>query len=323
MQTRNLRISTAAESGLSIGREREAEENRIELTREQIEFFNEQGYLSLEALTTPEEVAEIKAALEEMFARRVGEKEGAFLDLVAGADEPEEMSSPQIFNPSNYNAKLHKTRCYRNALHIAKQLLGEEVRFFFDLSILKQPMIGAGTPWHQDEAFRDANFEYRELSIWLPLQDVTAESGCLRYIPGSNTGGLKQHRSINDDPTSHAVYVSEPFDEKSAVTCPLPAGGCVLHQPRTIHGSTANESNAPRLAYIMAFGLPPKPLKEKREFTWAKEKHTAAQERNRQWMRRGGMFVMLWRKLRRGDLLNWKLAIYNAKRLMRSLGVLP
>jgi hypothetical protein len=115
------------------------------------------------------------------------------------------------------------------------------------------------------------------------------------------------------------VYVSEAFEEEKAVACPLPAGGCVMHAPRTIHGSTRNESETPRLAYVMAFGLPPRPLKEKRVFTWAQEKRTAAAEQNRRWMRRGGMFVMLWRKLRRGELMNWRLAVYNAKRLMRSL----
>ncbi len=321
MQTPNLSPSVALDSSL-IAREtsKSAVGKTVELSREQVEFFNEQGYLSLNALTTPEEVAEIKAELEQMFAKRAGENEGAFLDLVAGEDHKDDMSSPQIFNPANYSAKLHKTQCFQNALHIAKQLLGEEVRFFFDLSILKMPKVGAGTPWHQDEAFRDANFEYRELSIWLPLQDVTAESGCLRYIPGSNKGDLKEHKSINDDPTSHAVYVSEPFAEETAVACPLPAGGCVLHQPRTIHGSTMNGSETPRLAYIMAFGLPPIPLKQGRTFRWAQEKKTAAQERNRQWMRHGGMFVMFWRKLRRGELTNWKLAFYNAKRLIRTMG---
>jgi ectoine hydroxylase-related dioxygenase (phytanoyl-CoA dioxygenase family) len=320
MHTQNAGLNAGAIAGLQAERAGAAAEKHLELTQEQVRFFDEQGFLCLNALTDAEEVAEIKAALEELFRSKAGEKEGAYLDLVAGSGQPTQMSSPQIFNPANYCPKLHKTKCFQNAQNIAKQLLGEDARFFFDLSILKQPKIGVGTPWHQDEAFRDANFEYRELSIWLPLQDVTPESGCLRYIPRSNRGDLKQHRSVNDDPTSHAVHVSEPFDEDSAVACPLPAGGCAIHQPRTIHGSTSNATAAPRLAYIMAFGLPPIPLKEKRVFPWAQEKKTAALEKNRRWMRRGGMFVMFWRKLRRGDLTNWKLAVYNAKRLAGTMG---
>ncbi len=320
MQTPNLSLSVAGESALVARAKQESAGKTVELTGEQIKFYEEQGYLCLNALTSAEEVAEIKGLLEEMFAKKAGEKEGAFLDLVA-ADGKAQMSSPQIFNPNNYSSRLHKTQCFQNAYRVAKQLLGEEVRFFFDLSILKQPKIGAGTPWHQDEAYRDANFEYRELSIWVPLQDVTVESGCLRYIPGSNKGALKEHRSVNGDPKAHAVYVSEPFEEEKAVLCPMPAGGCVIHAPRTIHGSTRNESATPRLAYIMAFGLPPKPLKEKRVFSWAAEKQTAAAARNREWMRRGGAFVMLWRKLRRGELWSWELATYNAKRLLQKVGV--
>jgi hypothetical protein len=320
MSTPNLGSAARADVLNGIPAKESIAGKTLELTREQIASFDEQGFLSLQALTTPDEVAEIKQLLEEMFAKRAGEKEGAFLDLVAsGKTAP--MSSPQIFNPNNYCPRLHKTQCFQNGYAVAKQLLGEEVRFFFDLSILKQPKIGAGTPWHQDEAYRDANFEYRELSIWVPLQDVTTESGCLQYVPGSNQRGLLQHKSANDDPTSHAVCVAEPFDEGSAVLVPLPAGGCVMHLPRTIHGSTTNVSAAPRLAYIMAFGLPPKPLKEKRVFSWAAEKQTAAAARNRAWMRHGGAFVMLWRKLRRGELWSWGLASYNAKRLLQKVGV--
>jgi len=55
------------------------------LDEEQIRFFNENGYLRLERLTTPEEAQQIRAALKELFEKRAGEKEGAFADLVAGA----------------------------------------------------------------------------------------------------------------------------------------------------------------------------------------------------------------------------------------------
>ena len=114
------------------------------LTESQVTFFREQGYLRLETITSTEEIQEIRQSLANLFANKAGEKEGAFADLVAGADHADDLSSPQILNPVNYAPKLHNTQCFRNALHIAKQLLGKDARCFFDLSILKMPRCGAG-----------------------------------------------------------------------------------------------------------------------------------------------------------------------------------
>lgn len=279
----------------------------------QVDSFRDNGFLRVESLTTPEEIAEIRAAFLPLFEKREGEKEGAFADQVAGA-AANVMSSPQLLNPVNYVPKLHQTKCFKNALAIARQILGPEARCFFDLSILKVPKIGAATPWHQDEAFRDPNFEYNELTVWVPLQEVTTENGCLQFVPGSHRIPVLQHRSANNDPTSQAVECTEAIDEASAVPCPLKPGGATLHHHRTLHRSSPNVSGAPRYTYIMTFGLTPVRVSEERTFPWLSQKETPIQQRKKQWMRRGGVIVTVWRRLRRGDLTNWRAAIYGLKR---------
>jgi Phytanoyl-CoA dioxygenase (PhyH) len=293
--------------------------DKMELTAAQIQLLNAQGFLSLNAVTTPEEVREIRIALQELFDRRAGENEGANLDFVAG-DHPEApKTAPQIINPANYYPKLRKTACFKNSLKLAKQILGDEARCFFDLTILKLPRIGAPTPWHQDLAFRDPRFDYTEISMWVPLQDVTAESGCLRFIPGTNTMPVLPHRAANADPTSQAFECVGDFDESAAVVCPLPAGGCSIHLPGTLHSAGQNVSESPRLAYIMVFGIAPQPAKQPQIFPWLDLKETPAQARKRRWMRRGGVFVTVWRRLRQGDLNSWQSAVYGIKRLSRIL----
>src|SRR5271166_4420717 len=289
------------------------------LDEEQIRFFNENGYLRLERLTTPEDAQQIRAALKELFEKRAGEKEGAFADLVAGAEHGDKMSSPQILNPVNYLPKLHRTQCFQSALQLAKQLLGDDARCFFDLTILKKPRIGAATPWHQDEAFRDPNFEYNELTVWVALQEVMPETGCLQFIPKSHVAPVLPHRSANNDPTSQAIECIGAFDTSTAVACPLKLGGCTIHNQRTLHCAAPNISDIPRFAYIMTFGVTPRPTVEPRAFPWLSQKQTQIQARKKQWMRHGGVVVTLWRRLRRGDLTNWQALVYGAKRSMRIL----
>jgi hypothetical protein len=290
-----------------------------ELTAAQVQLLSAQGFLSLDPLTTQEETREIRNVLQELFDKHAGENEGANLDFVAG-DHPEApKTAPQIINPVNYYPKLRKTACFKNSLKIAKQLLGEEARCFFDLTIMKMPQVGTPTPWHQDVAFRDPRFEYTEINIWVALQDVTTESGCLRYVPGSNKMPVLPHHSVNDDPTSQAFECVGNFDESTAVACPLPAGACSIHLPGTLHCAGPNRSPVPRIAYIMVFGIAPKPAKEAKSFPWLDHKETPAQARKQRWMRRGGVFVTVWRRLRRGDLNSWQSAMYGLKRVARIL----
>lgn len=289
------------------------------LSANQIQQLNEQGYLSLSAITSAEEVAEIRMALQELFDKKAGENEGANLDFVAGDDPNAPRTAPQILNPANYSPKLRKTACFKNALKIAKQALGDDARCFFDLTIMKLPHVGAATPWHQDVAFRDPRFEYSEMTVWVALQDVTVEGGCLRFLPCSNTLPVLPHHSMNDDPTSHAYECVGNFDQSAAVSCPLPVGACTIHLPGTLHSAGPNTSNTARLAYIMVFGVAPKPAKSPQDFPWLEQKQTPAQAKKRQWMRRGGVFITAWRRLRRGDLTNWQTAVYGLKRIGRIL----
>jgi len=290
----------------------------LRLTCEQVRRFDEQGFLSLECLTTSEEVLQIKSILQGLFDRRAGENEGAYGELIR-SDDGAAVDSPQLQNPTHYAPQLQKTKCFANGLKIAKRLLGEEARFFLYLSILKSPRTGAGTPWHQDAAFRDPRFDYRELAIWVPLQDVCVETGCLQFVPGSHKGSVFTHYPVNGDLASQALECTDSVEKSAAVACPLPAGGCTIHQPRTLHCAGPNTSDVPRLAYIMVFGLQPQPAVEPRKFPWLDQRETATQKRKRKWMRNGGALVTAWRRIRRGDLSDWQSAVYWIKRSAQTL----
>lgn len=289
------------------------------LRGQQAESFASQGFLTFPGLVSAGELRELKKTIEDLFEKRAGEKEGAHLDLVAPGKPGTAQTSPQITNPVNYAPHLRQTQFFQNAQGIAKQLLGVKARCLWDFAILKTPENGAPTPWHQDEASRDPNFEYTELTIWIALQDTSVENGCLRFIPGSNLGGVFDHGFANDDSSCHALKCVHDFDVESAVACPLRAGDCTIHHPRTLHSSSPNISARPRFGYILVFGLPPRPSDAHRTFPWLQERHTIAQGRRRQWMRRGGLFVTIWRKMRRREVPDWPSVKYALKRSLEVL----
>ena len=250
------------------------------LTADQIEFFHREGYLTIEALMDPEAVEQLCRTYDELFAFRAGREEGNQYDL-AGADEEDQPAIlPQIVSPSKYAPRLEQMAVRKDALAIAKQLLGGDAQLQNEHAIMKPPRTAAPTPWHQDEAYWAGDLDYNSLSIWIPLQDVTPRNGSLRYIPGSHKSEVVPHFPIGNDPRVHGLETDE-VDGSKAVTFSMPAGGAAIHHCRTLHGAGGNNSSTPRRAYIFGFATPPKQRKEPRDFYW-KQMRQSARDRRRQ-----------------------------------------
>lgn len=249
----------------------------VSLTDKQISFFHENGYLAIDNITTDEEVARMREAYDLIFEQRAGRDEGMEFDL-AGTDEEGKVADlPQILDPRRYSEKLRDTLYEANALHISRQLLGEGVRARGSHAIFKPAKHGAPTPWHQDEAYWNPSAKATSLSVWMPLQEATRENGCMEFIPKSHLRDVQPHHHIDNNPKIHGLEVDDGIiDPSQAVACPLPQGGATFHLSRTFHYTAPNNSQIPRRAFILGFGLESEQLDEPRDFYWQRVTETYA-----------------------------------------------
>jgi hypothetical protein len=277
------------------------------LSEEQVARFKREGFLAIDVpVVDPAEVALIKQSLTDLFSRRVGWEEGAQYDHVGiNVDRDTDQSMPQMIDPSAYATALRRITFRKQALALAQQLLGPTAFESFEHALLKPAHVGPETPWHQDEAYRvDPAFEYQQLSIWMPTDDVNLENGCMQYVPLDRQPALLAHAPLNGDSRRHALECVGDFDPKDAVACPIPAGGITIHSGLTLHYAGTNTSGRPRYAYVLGFETPPVLNVElgKRAFPWQSTRSTANWQRRRAWIMRGGFFRLLVRKARRsGD----------------------
>jgi ectoine hydroxylase-related dioxygenase (phytanoyl-CoA dioxygenase family) len=276
------------------------------LSEAQVASFKKFGYLAVDKITTDEDVADIRNVLQELFERKAGHDQGAYFNFAGNEKDEKAPNLPQIVSPINFASRLKDTQFRHNATLIARQILGPEARFHIDHSLMKPPVDGVSTTWHQDEAFKDPNYDYSEISIWMPLQPVNEVNGCMEFIPGSHQRGILPHRTPGNDPRVHALECYEGFDLAEAVACPLPAGGCTIHYGRTVHGAGPNRSSAPRYAYVLIFQLPPEPAKTPKSFPWLQGRATERMQRQQDWLKKGGKFVRLWRWLRDREMRDHK-----------------
>jgi Phytanoyl-CoA dioxygenase (PhyH) len=261
-------------------------------------FFEQNGYLRARALADSAEITDIRNTILQLMAKAAGREEGIFFDFAGADDGTEQMRLPQMLDVRNFAPHLVEGQFFRNAEALARSLLGPDATFKADHPIFKPAHHGATTPWHQDDAFRQPEFEHNEISIWLALQDTDAENGCLTFVPGSHKWPVLPHRWVGDDQRIHALECYEGWTPDQEVLCPLRAGDASVHTNRTLHGAGANHSSRDRLAYVLVFGTPPKRLANAGEYPWLLNKVEPRLERRKAWMKRGGFVVHGWRRFR-------------------------
>jgi hypothetical protein len=253
------------------------------------EFFRH-GFLAIETPQIPKsEIDWCGTILMRMLESGEGRSEGRNLDLIA-RDGGGDTVLPTVLQPSLYATELRKLSYRKTALAIARQLLGPQAAFAGDHTIFKPVHNGGPTPWHQDEAFREPGFEYDEISIWIALTDSTIENGAMAYIPGSHLLGVLPHRLNGGSKEANTIECYAGFDPQVAAVRPIRAGAMIIHHGRTIHGSSGNKTNTPRLAYILQYSTPVRISKEIREAPWLEHLRSANQLRRKSSLLRGGIF---------------------------------
>ena len=268
------------------------------LTDTQVAEFFRQGFLAIETPQIPKSELEwCSNILMRMLESGEGRSEGRNLDLIA-RDGGGDTVLPSVLQPSLYATELRKLSYRKTALAIAKQLLGRQAAFAGDHTIFKPIHKGGPTPWHQDEAFREPGFEYDEISIWIALTDSTIENGAMKYIPGSHLLGVLPHRLNGGCKEANTIECYAGFDPQTAAVRPIPAGAMIIHHGRTVHGSSGNKTNTPRLAYILQYSTPVRISKQIREAPWLDHLRSANQRRRKNSLLRGGILPEILRVLR-------------------------
>jgi ectoine hydroxylase-related dioxygenase (phytanoyl-CoA dioxygenase family) len=139
---------------------------------------------------------------------------------------------------------------------------------WFGHMILKPPHYGRETPWHQDEAYWDPAQDHEALSVWMPLEAASVESGCMQFVPGTHRYEVKTHKHIDDDPNVHGLQLAHDGRPEGAVACPLPAGGATFHHCRILHYAGPNSTDNPRRAWITVVNAPSKDREAPAERPW-------------------------------------------------------
>jgi ectoine hydroxylase-related dioxygenase (phytanoyl-CoA dioxygenase family) len=128
---------------------------------------------------------------------------------------------------------------------LGRDLVGPDVRVYWDQSVYKQPHSSEPVLWHQDNGYSYVEPQ-AYLTCWIALTDATPENGCVVVTPGAHRQGTLAHRST---PIGAECW----GDDARAVEVPVRAGSIVVFTSLTPHYTARNTTDSVRKAYIVQY----------------------------------------------------------------------
>lgn len=227
------------------------------LQREDIEFFSTHGWwLSPKSLPEPM-IDELMFTCERVMN---GESDAAFsqqLDLILGAQPNSLVRQVDYLSLRMEGVKgfLRNGILPRIAAHLAKT---SAIRLFHDQLVVKAPEDGTGSStvgWHSDKSYWRSCTSEKMLTAWVALHDMDEKMGPIAFWDGSHRWDYEDRFETfgyHDLPELEQKFLRRGFPPRIEVV-PLKKGQFTFHHCRIIHGSYANDTQRPRLAYAIHF----------------------------------------------------------------------
>ena len=207
------------------------------LAVEQIEQYNEQGFLAPIPIFNKAEIANICTYFDDLLKR-----------TVAAGDNSYSISSAHLEYGRVYDLLTHE-----RIVAVVKDLLGENIVGWGSHFFCKMPRDGKAVAWHQDASYWPLS-PSGSLTVWLAVDAADRENGCMRFLSGSHHDGYLTWRPSR--PEEHNV-LNQTVDNVEQYGEPvgnlLRAGEISLHSDLLLHGSEANDSDRRRCGLTLRY----------------------------------------------------------------------
>jgi ectoine hydroxylase-related dioxygenase (phytanoyl-CoA dioxygenase family) len=226
------------------------------LTRDEIDFYHENGFLLLKQVYDPRELRQMSEELDyviQNFASWAAAWKGPWREQYLTADEDAKATLVAIHELHHYSAAWNRAIANsRLADSLADLLDSNCVELHHTTLHAKPPVAGAPFPMHQDLPFSHQE-DGRDLDTLVHLDDASEESGCIKFLAGSHKLGKLEHIT---GPDTAPHLPTDRFRLQDAVSVPAKAGDVVVFSIWTVHGSSVNHSGKWRRLVRMGYRHP-------------------------------------------------------------------
>ena len=204
------------------------------LSEQQINFYNEKGYVAPIDVLSIQEANEIRKEIETIEKKWPNALQGIgrnYLHLI----------SP-ILNKVCLNNKI---------LDAVESIIGKNILICGTTLFIKNPHEKGFVSFHQDAKYIGLE-PHNWVTAWIAVTDANEKNGCMRMWSGSHKKNLINHEQKFDENnllTRGQTIKNVPLEETDPVV--LEEGQMSLHHPTVVHGSGLNKSNDRRIGFVV------------------------------------------------------------------------
>ncbi len=212
------------------------------ITGDQAQAYDEVGYFVLEDAVDAETISALTDAIEPFDREVMGfletQPDGRF--SIAGVDTVSIALHPAMRND------VCRDFCTSALMaDLGHDLIGPNVRLYWDQAVYKRPHGAEPVLWHQDNGYTYIEPQ-AYLTVWVALTDAIPENGCISVLPRIHRSGTAAHRAT---PLGFECCV----DPITAVHVPVRAGSAVVFSSLTPHATGLNTTDEIRRSYIVQY----------------------------------------------------------------------
>ncbi len=212
----------------------------LQLAQGEVKFYKEMGYLFISGLVSGEDASAMRQEVLDVL-----EQQGIPLSrLRQGLSAGDKLrQTGEYLEGSTLDGLVNSP----NLRRIAEQLMAGPSTLYLPFTGVKNGGGGGRFHFHQDNQY--TRFDGPGINLWIALQNMSPENGCLEIVPRSHIRGTLESDDAGDG-TAHRRVKTDPED---FLPIRMNAGDCVAFSRLTVHGSGPNNNSEPRIAYAVQF----------------------------------------------------------------------
>ncbi len=218
------------------------------LTRAQVGFYQEHGYLHIPQVFTPPEIRELSDELDRLGREWAVTDQGwtgpwrrAYMD--EKTEKKSKLTGMQDLH--FYSAAWLRCVANRTLVEAVGDLLGPNVELHHTTMHIKPPETGHPFPMHQDHPFY-AHTNGAFVDVLVHLDDTNSENGEIRFLDGSHKRGALEHITQTAEGPCSPHLPTDRWRLEDTVAVPAQRGDVVCFSIHTVHGSYINRTDKPR-----------------------------------------------------------------------------
>ncbi len=212
--------------------------------------FSALGYCVSSEVLTQNEVATVREELDGLIAAMPAD-----MEVVGREGKTTRPMRPEyLVEPHMKHAYWLELCRHPRVLDAVEAVLGPDLALIMSHLIVKRPHDGLPVKWHQDNTYWPSVDGTDVITVWLAIDDVDRENGCMKVIPSTHAGYPELERVFTDgkDLLGVETHVTPEMGAR-AVLIELKAGDLSIHDSYILHGSETNTSARRRAGYTMRY----------------------------------------------------------------------